>query len=47
MDYEEFWRMVDKAIIIKNKIKEMEKNVKRKMPFPGQSSRSNMKPRLP
>jgi hypothetical protein len=39
--------MVDKAIIIENKIKEMEKNSKRKMPFPGQSSASNMRPHLP
>jgi hypothetical protein len=34
-DYEDFHRMVDKAIIIKNKIKEMEKNGKRKMSFLG------------
>jgi hypothetical protein len=27
--------MVDKAIIVKNSIKEMEKNCKRKMPFQG------------
>jgi hypothetical protein len=33
-DYEDFQRMVDKAIIIENKIKEMEKNGKRKMLFP-------------
>jgi hypothetical protein len=39
--------MVDKAIIIKNKIKEMEKNGKRKMSFPGQSLGSNTRPRLP
>jgi hypothetical protein len=32
-DYEDFQRMVDKAIIVENKIKEMEKNGKRKMPF--------------
>jgi hypothetical protein len=32
-DYEDFQRMVDKAIIIENKIKEMEKNGKRKMLF--------------
>jgi hypothetical protein len=34
-DYEDFQRMVDKAIIVKNKIKEMEKNGKRKMSFLG------------
>jgi hypothetical protein len=39
--------MVDKAIIVKNKIKEMEKNVKRKMSFSGQSLRSNIRPHLP
>jgi hypothetical protein len=40
--------MVDKAIIIENKLKEMEKNGKRKMSFPKQSSGSNnTRPRLP
>jgi hypothetical protein len=39
--------MVDKAIIVKNKIKEMEKNGKRKTSFSGQSSGSNTQPRLP
>jgi hypothetical protein len=34
-DYEDFQKMVDKAIIIENKIKEMEKNGKRKMSFLG------------
>jgi hypothetical protein len=34
-DYEDFQRMVDKAIIIENKIKKMEKNGKRKMSFLG------------
>jgi hypothetical protein len=34
-DYEDFQRMVDKAIIVENKIKEMEKNGKRKMSFLG------------
>jgi hypothetical protein len=33
--YEDFQRMVDKAIIVENKLKEMEKNSKRKMPFQG------------
>jgi hypothetical protein len=40
-DYENFQKMVDKAIIVKNKIKEMEKNDKRKAIFSGQSSGSN------
>jgi hypothetical protein len=39
--------MVDKAIIVENKLKEMEKNGKRKMPFQGQSLGSNTRPRLP
>jgi hypothetical protein len=39
--------MVNKAIIVENKIKEMEKNGKRKMPFPGQSSGSNTRLHLP
>jgi hypothetical protein len=34
-DYEDFQRMVDKDIIVENKIKEMEKNGKRKMSFLG------------
>jgi hypothetical protein len=38
--------MVDEAIIIENKIKEMEKNGRRKMLFPGQSSGSNTRPHL-
>jgi hypothetical protein len=46
-DYEDFQRMVDKAIIIENKIKEMEKNGKRKMSFPRQSLGSSTRPRLP
>jgi hypothetical protein len=46
-DYEDFQRMVDKAIIVENKLKEMEKNGKQKMPFQGQPSGSNTKPRLP
>jgi hypothetical protein len=46
-DYEDFWKMVDKAIIVKNKIKEMEKNGKRKTSFSRQSSGSNTQPRLP
>jgi hypothetical protein len=39
--------MVDKAIIFKNKIKEMEKNGKRKTAFSGQSTGSNTWPRFP
>jgi hypothetical protein len=39
--------MVDKAIIVENKIKEMEKNGKRKTSFSGQSSGSNTQPLLP
>jgi hypothetical protein len=43
-DYADFQHMVDKAIVIESKLKEMEKDGKRKMPFPGQSSRSNVRP---
>jgi hypothetical protein len=39
--------MVDKAIIVEKKIKEMEKNGKRKTSFSGQSSGSNTWPCLP
>jgi hypothetical protein len=39
--------MVDKAIIVENKLKEMEKNGKQKIPFQGQSSESNTRPHLP
>jgi hypothetical protein len=46
-DYGDFQRMDDKAIIIENKLKEMEKIGKRKMSLPGQSLGSNTKPRLP
>jgi hypothetical protein len=38
--------MVDKAIVIENKIMEMEKDGKRKMSFLGQSSGSNIRPRF-
>jgi hypothetical protein len=34
-DYPDFQHLVDKAIIIKNKLKEMEKDGKRKMVFSG------------
>jgi hypothetical protein len=43
-DYTNFQHMVDKAIYIENKIKEMEKDNKRKMSFHGQSSGSNVRP---
>jgi hypothetical protein len=43
-DYKDFQHMVDKAIVIENKIKEMEKNGKRKVPFHGQPSGSNVRP---
>jgi hypothetical protein len=38
--------MVDKAIVIENKIKEMEKDSKRKVSFSGQSSGSKVRPRF-
>jgi hypothetical protein len=38
--------MLDKAIVIESKLKEMEKDDKWKMPFPGQSSGSNVRPRF-
>jgi hypothetical protein len=34
-DYTDFQHMVDKAIVIENKIREMEKDGKRKVPFSG------------
>jgi hypothetical protein len=45
-DYADFQHMVDKAIVIENRIKEIEKDGKRKMPFQGQSSGSNVRPRF-
>jgi hypothetical protein len=45
-DYADFQHMVDKAIVIENKIREMEKDGKRKVPFSGQSSGSNVRPRF-
>jgi hypothetical protein len=45
-DYTDLQHMVDKAIVIKNKIKEMEKDGKRKVSFDGQPSGSNVRPRL-
>jgi hypothetical protein len=38
--------MFDKAIVVENKIREMEKDGKRKVPFSGQSSGSNVRPRF-
>jgi hypothetical protein len=46
VDYADFQHMVDKAIVIESKLKEMEKDDKRKMSFLGQSSRSNVRPRF-
>jgi hypothetical protein len=40
----DFQYMVDKAIVIENKIKEMEKDGKRKVPFSEQSSGNNVRP---
>jgi hypothetical protein len=45
-DYTDFQHMVDKAIVIENKIKEMEKDGKRKVSFHGQPSGSNIRPSL-
>jgi hypothetical protein len=45
-DYADFQHMVDKAIVIENKIREMENDGKRKVPFSGQSSGSNVRPRF-
>jgi hypothetical protein len=44
IDYTDFQHMVDKAIVIENKIKELEKNGKRKVSFHGQPSGSNVRP---
>jgi hypothetical protein len=38
--------MIDKAIVIESKLKEMKKDRKRKMSFPRQSSGSNVRPRF-
>jgi hypothetical protein len=43
-DYANFQHMVDKAIVIESKIKEMEKDGKRKVTFSGHSSKSNVRP---
>jgi hypothetical protein len=46
IDYIDFQHKVNNAIVIENKIKEVEKDGKRKMPFDGQSSGSNVRPRF-
>jgi hypothetical protein len=45
-DYADFQHMVDKAIVVENKIREMEKDGKRKVPFSRQSSGTNVRPRF-
>jgi hypothetical protein len=45
-DYADFEHVVDKAVVIENKIREMEKDGKRKVPFSRQSSGSNVRPRF-
>jgi hypothetical protein len=45
-DYADFQHMADKAIVIENKIQQMEKDGKRKVSFSRQSSRSNVRPRF-
>jgi hypothetical protein len=45
-DYADFQHVVDKVIVIENKIKEMEKYDKRKVSFHGQPSGSNVRPRF-
>jgi hypothetical protein len=45
-DYADFQHMVDKVIVIENKIREMEKDGKRKVSFSRQSSGSNVMPRF-
>jgi hypothetical protein len=46
VDYIDFQHVVDKAIVIEHKIKEMEKDDKRKVLFHGQPSGSNVRPRF-
>jgi hypothetical protein len=43
-EYPDFQHLVDKVIIIKNKMKEMKKDGKHKMVFLGQHSRCNSRP---
>jgi hypothetical protein len=42
----DFQHMVDRVIVIESKLKEIEKDGKRKMSLPGQSSGSNIRPRI-
>jgi hypothetical protein len=42
----DFQHMIDKAIVIESRLEEMEKDGKMKMPFPGKSSGSNVRPRF-
>jgi hypothetical protein len=44
--YADFQHVVNKAIVIENKIKEMEKDGERKVSFHGQPSGSNVRPRF-
>jgi hypothetical protein len=44
--YANFQHMVDKAIVVENKIREMEKDGKRKVSFSRQSSGSIVRPRF-
>jgi hypothetical protein len=46
IDYADFQHVVDKTIVIENKIKEMEKDGKRKVPFHGQPLGINIRPRF-
>jgi hypothetical protein len=45
-DYADLQHVVDKAIVIENKIEEMEKDGKRKVSFHGQPLGSNVRPRF-
>jgi hypothetical protein len=45
-DYADFQHMVDKAIVVENKIREMENDGKRKVPFSRPFSGSNVRPRF-
>jgi hypothetical protein len=45
-NYANFQHMVNKAIVVENKIREMEKDGKRKVSFSRQSSGSNVRPRF-
>jgi hypothetical protein len=45
-DYADFQHMINKSIVIESKLNEMEKDGKRKMSLPGQSSGSNVRPRF-